>query len=282
MKITTLIENHLIEKTTDLTAEHGLSLHIEHDGQSILFDTGATAAFGDNAAKLGIDLNTVDLAVLSHHHYDHGGGLASFLATNDHARVYLRSPDEGEPYARVFRFVRRYIGLDETLFERFAKRFVFVDQFREIAPGIFLFAEIAQTYDRPKGNRYLYLRRADGYVHDPFKHELILAIREADGIVIFTGCSHSGALNMVKTVVDQFPDVPVKAVVGGFHLIGNPVFKTMGGSKSDVQAIGTEMLDYPVDRYYTGHCTGEKAYAVLKGVMGDRLQSIATGTAIEV
>ena len=282
MKITTLIENHTSDATPDLTAEHGLSLHIEHGGLSILFDAGATDAFSDNAARLGVDLSAVDLVLLSHHHYDHGGGLAAFLEMNSHAKVYLRTADEGDPYVRAFGLIRRYIGLDKTLFERYEDRFVFVDEFREISPGVFLFAEIAQAYARPKGNKYLYLRREDGYVHDPFKHELILAIREEDGLVIFTGCSHSGALNMVKTVVDQFPGVPVKAVVGGFHLIGMPVFKTMGGSKAEVRSMGNEMLTYAVDCYYTGHCTGDKAYKVLKGVMGERLQPITTGAKIDV
>lgn len=282
MKITTLIENHTNDAAPDLTAEHGLSLHIEHGGLSILFDTGATGAFSDNADQLGVDLSAVDLVVLSHHHYDHGGGLETFFATNTHAKVYLRSADVGEPYVRSFGLIRRYIGLDETLFERYADRFVFVDEFTEIAPGVLLFTNIAQTYDRPKGNKYLYLRRDDGYVHDPFKHELILAIRVEDGIVIFTGCSHSGALNMVETVIDRFPDVPVKAVIGGFHLIGMPVFKTMGGSRKEVQAIGNEMLTYPVHCYYTGHCTGEKAYNVLKDVMGERLHEITTGAVISV
>ena len=144
MKITTLIENHTSDAIPDLTAEHGLSLHIEYDGQSILFDTGATGAFSDNAARLGVDLSAVDLVVLSHHHYDHGGGLSAFLETNSHAKVYLRTADEGEPYVRAFGLIRRYIGLDKTLFERYADRFIFVDQFLEIAPGVFVFAKIAQ------------------------------------------------------------------------------------------------------------------------------------------
>lgn len=56
----------------------------------------------------------------------------------------------------------------------------------------------------------------------------------------------------------------------------------MGGSRKEVQAIGNEMLAYPVDCYYTGHCTGDKAYTVLKDVMTDRLQSITTGAEIDV
>ena len=110
----------------------------------------------------------------------------------------------------------------------------------------------------------------------------LMAIREADGIVMFTGCSHSGALNMVRTVVERFPKVPIKAVVGGFHLIGPPLINPMGDTEAAVLAIGRELLTFPVERYYTGHCTGAQAYQLLRGVMGERLQGLSTGTVIIV
>ena len=81
----------------NLAAEHGLSLLIETGEHRILFDAGQTGAFADNAARLGLDLSTVDLAVLSHGHYDHGGGLARFLEINCHAPVYV-NPHVFEPH----------------------------------------------------------------------------------------------------------------------------------------------------------------------------------------
>jgi len=101
MKITSLIENNPSPERQDLRAEFGLSLHIEHEGAGILFDTGATGAFSRNAPQLGIDLTAVDVAVLSHHHFDHGGGLAAFLEQNSRAVVYLKRPVEGVPYGRA-------------------------------------------------------------------------------------------------------------------------------------------------------------------------------------
>ena len=87
MRIVTLVEN--TSRRQDLTAEHGLSLYIETGSHKILFDAGQSAAFADNAEKLGIDLTQADLAVLSHGHYDHGGGLGKFLETNYLGRIKL-------------------------------------------------------------------------------------------------------------------------------------------------------------------------------------------------
>lgn len=90
MKITTLVESQLAPDHRGLEAEFGLSLLIEHAGQRILFDTGAAGAAMRNAPHLGVNLRQVDAVVLSHHHFDHGGGLPAFFAIKSHAKVYLR------------------------------------------------------------------------------------------------------------------------------------------------------------------------------------------------
>lgn len=74
LKITTLIEN-MADAEEKLEFEHGFSLWIETENKKILFDTGQTGAFVENAEKLGIDLSETDAVVLSHGHYDHTGGV---------------------------------------------------------------------------------------------------------------------------------------------------------------------------------------------------------------
>ena len=87
MRVTMLLDN--IAADGRLAAEHGLSLHIETGKHRILFDAGQSDAFARNAEALGIDLAAVDIAFVSHGHYDHTGGIARFLELNEHAPVYV-------------------------------------------------------------------------------------------------------------------------------------------------------------------------------------------------
>jgi 7,8-dihydropterin-6-yl-methyl-4-(beta-D-ribofuranosyl)aminobenzene 5'-phosphate synthase len=282
MRVTTLIENDRVEGREDLTAEFGLSLHIQRGDLQILFDTGASGAFADNAGRLGIDLKQVSVAVLSHHHFDHGGGLRRFLAGNERARVHLRASGWAPRYFRTLVVVKRPIGLDPSLFDRYAHRFEFVTESLEIAPGVFLLTDIGAQHPRPQGNRHLFVERNGELEPDPFEHELVLVVLEDDGMVVFTGCSHHGILNMMEAARSRFPGLSIKAVFGGFHLIGVPFFDSMAAPREEVEAIGRKILDLTEGPVFTGHCTGRKAYGVLAGVMGSSLRPFSTGTSVEV
>lgn len=282
MRITTLIENTKESSETKLLPEYGLSVHIAFQGNNILFDTGSSDAFSKNAEALAIDLSSIHSAVISHHHFDHGGGLPRFLELNKDAKIYLGEAPDGECYFRGLWFLRRPIGLDASLFKANPERFVFVDEFIEILPDVYLFPNILKTYPKPKGNKYMYVKRGAEWRLDDFTHELVLAIKENGRLVIFTGCAHNGMLNMIDTVNTKFAGIPIKAVIGGFHLIGFPMFNTMAGSRSEVEGVGREVLSYQVESTYTGHCTGQKAFGVLKDVMGEQLNPLHTGTIIEI
>ena len=72
MRIINLMEN--TKGAEGCVWEHGLSFYIETKKHKLLADTGASEAFLKNAVVLGIDLRRVDTVILSHGHYDHGGG----------------------------------------------------------------------------------------------------------------------------------------------------------------------------------------------------------------
>ena len=131
MKITALTEN---TSQAGLPTEHGLSLFIETTEHRILFDTGQSELFAENAKRLKVDLGIVDIAVISHGHFDHGGGLKTFLQINSVAPVYI-SRYAFEPY---YRSDGEYIGLDLSLKEN--DRFHFTEDVTEIGSGLTLYS----------------------------------------------------------------------------------------------------------------------------------------------
>jgi 7,8-dihydropterin-6-yl-methyl-4-(beta-D-ribofuranosyl)aminobenzene 5'-phosphate synthase len=281
VRITTLVENRPSPDDPQLVAEWGLSLCVDVDGRRFLVDTGASDAFARNAVHLSIDIASIDAAILSHHHYDHGGGLRRFLELNDHAPVYLGAAPAGDPIAKLFGFVRKYVGLDKALLAAHAHRFRFVQERTEVLPGVFVLPRIGGRHPRPSGNRALFLRQDGVLAPDDFRHEVVVAIRERDALVVLTGCSHNGLVNMVETVSAEFPGTPIKAVVGGFHLAALPPFRGMAESARAVADIGQSVLDHGIEITYTGHCTGRKAFNVLRSSMGDRVREIHTGSRLE-
>ncbi len=280
MKVTALIED--TTAYPNLNPEKGLSLHIQRKDNDILFDTGITGNFVNNATKLGIDLTDVNITVISHGHYDHSGGLKSFMDLNDYAPVYLSTHSDGDHYFKGFIFVKRFIGMDKNLFTDYSNRFNIINEFKEISKDVYLLKDIKIKYPIPAGNKYLYKKKGNEFVHDEFVHEQMMVIKENDGLVIFSGCSHHGVLNMVEAAMEQFPNIPIKGLFGGFHFIGLPFFNHMAESKGNVENIGKKLLEYPIERVYTGHCTGRKGYPILKKIMGDRVDYFATGSAVEL
>ncbi len=262
MKLAVLMEN--TTACEGLTCEHGLSLYLEANGRRILFDAGQTEAFADNAEKMGIDLRQVDVCVLSHGHYDHGGGMARFLAINDHAPVYLSRHAFGAHYNGT----AKYIGLDPALMA--SERLIFTGDECILDENMALYScnERARAFAFPPFG----LNRLEGGQHLPedFRHEQYLLIREGGRRILISGCSHKGIRNIAAWFA---PEV----LVGGFHLMKlDP--------KSDAAALHemAEGLLATDTRYYTGHCTGEGQYAALKGIMGERLHALKTGRTFDI
>ena len=258
MKITALVENTC--ESGKYSVEHGLSLYIETDKHKILFDMGQTELFCENAKKLGVDLGKVDFAVLSHGHYDHGGGLERFMQINTFAPVYINKNAFGEHYNGT----EKYIGLDSGLKNN--KRFVFCDEHYEIDKGINLYScnKCAKNYDM--GSSGLLLKQGDEFVPDSFYHEQYLMIEENDKKVLISGCSHKGILNIAEWF-------KADVIIGGFHFSKLPL--------DDELADYAKILDSHNTLFYTCHCTGTEQYDFMKKHM-KRLSYISTGETIEI
>jgi len=111
MKITTLIENRRNKSDSKLAAEWGLSLHIDFNDHRILFDSGFSGSIVKNAEYLAVDLASVDTAVLSHHHFDHGNGFRRFFEINQTAKVHLGEAPLGECFGGRGPLLRKYVSI---------------------------------------------------------------------------------------------------------------------------------------------------------------------------
>lgn len=243
MKITSLLEN---TSACGLPVEHGLSLFVETADCRFLFDMGQTDLFARNAEALGVDLGDAAFAVLSHGHYDHGGGLRTFFARNADAPVYL-SRWAFEPH---YNAADRDIGLDPGL--QGSDRLVFTEGIREIAPGMTLFDSREVPMREGFGAGGLKTLRDGVLREEDFRHEQYLLVEEGGKRVLFSGCSHRGILN----IMERFrPDV----LIGGFHLSKLPLDEALAD-------YGKKLAAYPTV-YYTCHCTGTEQFRFLREQM---------------
>ncbi len=106
INVKVLIDNNAVNDK--FIAEHGLSMVIKFNGNLILLDFGLTDNIFTNAKSLGVNLDDVNLAVISHAHYDHTGGLHTFIQGNPKCKIYAREGIDGVYYStRPAKGIRR-------------------------------------------------------------------------------------------------------------------------------------------------------------------------------
>ena len=262
MKITALIEN--TTQRDDLASEHGLSLLIEANGRTVLFDSGQSGSFADNATVLGIDLSRVDAAVLSHGHHDHSDGFPAFLAINDHASIYAHRGCELPHFHG-----EKYIGVDRALLD--SDRLEIIDGDLDLGDGFRIFSYADASPIVPVDSDNLEEEDAAGRHFEEFTHEQCLVVEEGDAHVLISGCSHRGIVNYMHWT----RDLGITHVVGGLHLMRLPL------ESERIAATAEALLEFPAD-YTTCHCTGTSQYKLLKKAMGDRLGYLSTGESIQI
>ncbi len=275
MKLTVLVDNRASDMM--LETEHGLSIYVETEGCKCLLDTGDTDLFIRNAAKLGVDLADVDYVFISHGHSDHLGGLPYFLTINSKAKIIISSHALSQHFfSRRTGF--REIGVNFDI-SNYKDRFVFIKREAIFMNGnIRVLSVDSDRYASPKGNSTLYKECGKGVEQDDFNHEIIVFFPE-DGGLVFTGCGHKGLLNILDTVKEK-TIYQVKNVIGGFHLLDNKGTHLFEDS-NDLNDIADVILtEYKNTKLFCGHCTGELAYSILKGRLGDQLAPFYTGFTI--
>lgn len=276
MRVTVLMENST--PSSRLAARHGLSLWLElDDGRRVLFDMGPNDGFLANARSLGVDVTEADLAVVSHGHYDHGGGLGAFLAAcGDAGRdvpVYVRE-HAFEEHVSGTPERHHAIGLDPALATD--PRVRPTGERCDLGGGLALFSTARRAHPTARSNGRLMERRDGALVPDRFLHEQSLIVREGDRLTLVSGCSHGGVLNLMDAA-EELAGAPLTSVVAGFHLMD-----PSGGTVEDeglTRSLARELAARPA-RYLTCHCTGTDAFALLRDELGGRVSYLHVGSRV--
>ena len=255
----------------------GFSALVRYNGKTILFDTGNSAAnFEHNVKALGVDLNQVDIAVLSHRHFDHISGFDYMLKIKPAVKAYLPADASlGAPIHLTFSHDSKesltgvppeqlYFGgktnsIDFKPGERFhaATNAEFVPTNREIAPGVYLIV----TRSVMMGDFSAYPPSEPGHPDLAGFPELSLAMKTEKGVVLITGCSHSKVEEIVRAT-KQFLGGNIDLVEGGFHL-----FPYDAAYISNIAKLMKD--DLGVRRVAPAHCTGNPAFKILRDVYGE-------------
>jgi len=268
MRITVLSDNI---GYGELEGEWGLSLHIEYEGNAYLLDTGASGRFIDNARKLGIDLCEVSCAIISHAHYDHSRGLRPFFELNANAPVYI-SPNAAENCFGGWLCLSKYIGLPKGVLIEFSGRLVRPEGVTMIAEGVGIVPHSTPELGKLGRRNHLYVKKGWRYLPDDFSHEQTLVFRTPSGLVVMNSCSHSGPEVIVSEVQKAFPGERIVAYLGGLHL-----FRL---TDEEVEAVADRLEESGIEKIYTGHCTGQRAFEILKRRFADRIQQFHCGMEI--
>ncbi len=240
-------------------AEHGLSMLIEAD-EKILFDSGQSRLFIDNATRLNIDLKKVEKVVLSHGHYDHGNGL-----------VFLRNKElicHSACFTRRYRQKNKsYIGLAFNEKQARSKfNLTLSDKPLAISPTITFLATVPRINGfEAKTSPFLHEDGSSDYVID----DSGLVIETIAGLIIISGCAHSGICNIIEHARRITGQKKIRAIMGGFHLKADDpavlptikFFKTLGPTK-----------------FWPCHCVDEEVLELLHNELD--CESVHTGKAI--
>lgn len=234
LKFTILYDNYLYEKGTK--PDWGFSCLIEGTDKTILFDTGTQPEILlHNVDYLGVDLKKVERIVISHEHHDHIGGLSKVLDRNHDVSVYL-------PVSFAYEIVR---GVEIKNAE-----VVSVDEPIEICPDVYSTGEMGVEIK-----------------------EQSLLINTKKGLIIVTGCSHQGIVNILERAKELF-DRPIYLVFGGFHLGGMP--------DATVEEIIQRFKQLGVEKCGATHCTGDRPIELFKKAFGDNYVPMGTGRVLEI
>jgi 7,8-dihydropterin-6-yl-methyl-4-(beta-D-ribofuranosyl)aminobenzene 5'-phosphate synthase len=230
--IKVIYDNYI--KVDGLKANWGYSIVIEGLEKYILFDTGANPdIFESNFKKMNIDAEKIDFLMLSHEHGDHTSGIYAFVKLKKGIPVII-------PYSFSESFKKKMVkyGLDPLLVKEPVK----------ICTNLY----------------------SSGEFSGPIP-EQALVLNTRQGLVVMTGCSHPGIVEMLKEIKSKF-NKNIYTVFGGFHLLEK--------SDDEMKKIIADMKALGVVKCGATHCTGVGQTEMIKEAFGANFIELGVGNTI--
>lgn len=247
VKVTILVDNYTFIDQYYL-GEPGLSFLVETEGKSYLLDTGYSDILIANAAAMGLDLGQIDGIVLSHGHNDHTRGLRALMKfyADKHRNPFLLA----HPQA----FLRRReggleIGMPISV-QELKQQFLIQSVARPVwlTSRLVYLGEIEPCLDFEEKEAMGKIQDAAGvWRPDYVKDDSALVYCADQGLVILTGCSHSGICNIIEQAKKVCNESRIAAIVGGFHLLK--------AEKRYLQQTISYLSKQDIKAVYPCHCT---------------------------
>jgi len=254
--------------------EWGFAALVEADGHRMLVDTGARPeTVLSNLRDLKLDIGDVREVILTHNHDDHVGGLLTlrreFMKKNPDALsvvhvgkgIFFSRPGpngEGNPMISI-----------RKDYEATGGKFIEHDQSTELFPGAWLTGPVPRAYPERNWSVSGKVQTPEGLVEDTIPEDQSLVLNTANGLVLVSGCGHAGIINTLTFAEKEFPQTPVNALIGGFHLFP--------ASDQQLAWTGDKLKELKVANLIGAHCTGIEAVYRLRQQLGLQRQSAVVG-----
>jgi 7,8-dihydropterin-6-yl-methyl-4-(beta-D-ribofuranosyl)aminobenzene 5'-phosphate synthase len=223
-------------KTEGLENAWGLSAWIDDAGDITLFDTGGDPEVLDhNLVALGLDAARINRIIISHDHWDHNGGIGMILEKCTAPTDLYIVEKHREKYTATFPRAR-VTGIDQP---------------EKITPHIWSTGSQSTSYRQER------------------LHEQSVIITNETSMLLLTGCSHPGIVNIAKRAMEIHPEKQLELVTGGFHLMRTP--------KKEVEEISGQLMDLGISKIAPSHCTGDRSIDLFREKWGDRFIDMNLG-----
>jgi 7,8-dihydropterin-6-yl-methyl-4-(beta-D-ribofuranosyl)aminobenzene 5'-phosphate synthase len=262
----------LVEDETDndkLYSVHGVSFLITlNNGYKILFDTAQKDIFMKNSKILSVDPLSSDACVISHNHYDHSGGLSYLIHNGFNSPIYVHEKFFVDRFSIRNDKPVSSVGIDSKLLD-YEKLVMIKDSITKIHENVYILANVNIENDFETISKNFVVKRGNDFIQDNFEDEISLIIDSEKGLIIISGCSHRGMINILNTAKKSF-DKDVYAFIGGTHLIGSSDFR-LNRTVEELNKFDLKILG-------ACHCTGDKAMKLLSKQFQNSFVRVKTGT----